>query len=100
VSVTAYPAEVAIVMLLPEVGTVPANVTVPVTGARIGAPAAPEMSMPRCWPPAYGWAGSKSKAWRTDPDAGHVQAPALGTTTSTENTARSRRRRIGTTLVV
>src|SRR3954465_12165863 len=75
VSVTAYPSAVAIVRLVPEVGTTPANVTVPAAGAATTAPATALMSMPRCWPPAYGCAGSKANGWTTGPCTGQVQAP-------------------------
>ena len=47
-SVTEYPAAVESVTLFPDVGTVPANVTVPATGATTELPGAPPMSMPRC----------------------------------------------------
>jgi hypothetical protein len=59
VSVTANPSPVVIVTLLPEPGTEPANVTVPPAGATIVAPSLAPMSRPRCWPAAYGCAGSK-----------------------------------------
>jgi hypothetical protein len=48
-------------IVLPPFGTVPANETTPSAGASTDAPIAAEMSMPRCWPPAYGWARSKLK---------------------------------------
>jgi hypothetical protein len=66
------------VTLMPEVGTVPANVTVPAAGATTGASAAAPMSIPRCCPAAYGCAGSKTNGWSTGPSAGQVQAPATG----------------------
>jgi hypothetical protein len=88
------------VRLLPDVGTVPANVTVPVTGATTVEPGSPARSTPRCCPAAYGWAGSKSNGWRTAPEVGHVQAPAEGAIRSAAKAARSRMRRIGTTFVV
>jgi hypothetical protein len=88
------------VRLLPDAGTVPANVTVPATGASTVEPASPARSTPRCWPAAYGWAGSKVNGWRTAPPVGHVHAPALGARESAPKAARSRSRRIGTTFVV
>src|SRR5216683_30006 len=95
VSVTAYPSAVVIVRLLPEVGTVPANVTVPAAGATTTTPAAAPTSMPRCWPGAYGCAGSRTNGWTTGPLTGQVQAPAAGARTSAPATAASRARRIG-----
>jgi len=58
VSVTECPSPVAIVTLSPLVGTLPANVTVPDTGATTVVPASEPMSMPRCCPPAYAWSRS------------------------------------------
>jgi hypothetical protein len=58
VSVIDRPSPVSSVTDLPLVGTVPAKVTTPDTGATICAPAGAAMSMPRCCPPAYGCAGS------------------------------------------
>ena len=97
VRVTERPAAVSTVRLRPDAGTVPANVTTPVAGARTSAPESPPMSMPRCWPPAYGCAGSKRNGWRTGPSAGHVHAAAVGVKTSAARTAASARGRIGTT---
>ena len=48
VRVTERPAAVSMVMLRPDVGTVPANVTTPAAGARTSEPVAPPTSMPRC----------------------------------------------------
>jgi hypothetical protein len=100
VIVTAYPSGVVIVTDLPELGTVPANVTVPPAGAGTGAPSVPATSMPRCCPPEYGCAGSKSNCWRTSPVAGHVQACAKGAATSAARAARKSKTRIGITSVV
>ena len=50
VRVTERPAAVSTVRLRPEPGTVPANVTVPVAGARTSAPESPPMSMPAVLP--------------------------------------------------
>src|SRR5579859_1028403 len=80
VSVTARPSAVSIVTDLPLVGTVPAYVTTPAAGATTGMPVAEApMSTPRCWPPAYGCAGSNEKPCSTGPVTGHVQAYAPGT---------------------
>ena len=54
VSVTTYPSAVSSVSVLPEDGTLPANVTVPPAGAATGPPGSPATSTPRCCPPAYG----------------------------------------------
>jgi hypothetical protein len=89
VNVTAYPSAVAIVTLFPDDGTVPAKVMVPVAGASTVAPGSPPTSIPRCWPAAYGCAGSKRKGCRTAPVAGHVQAWPTGTNTSAARTAAS-----------
>src|SRR5581483_1197533 len=67
VSVTEYPSAVAIVTDFPLEGTVPAKVTVPADGARTAVPGDAPMSMPRCWPPAYGWLESKTNPSRTGP---------------------------------
>jgi hypothetical protein len=58
VSVTECPSPLATVTLRPLVGTLPAKVTVPDTGATTVVPALEPMSMPRCCPPAYGWSRS------------------------------------------
>jgi hypothetical protein len=93
VSVTAYPSAVTIVSDFPDEGSVPAYVTVPDAGARTVSPAEPPTSMPRCWPPSYGWSGSNEKPWSTSPSVGQVQAPATGTSTRAARSAASRRRR-------
>lgn len=54
VSDTASPSAVWMVTVLPCVGTVPANETVPAAGASTCSPVEPDTSMPRCWPAAYG----------------------------------------------
>jgi hypothetical protein len=99
VSVTASPSGVVIVTLSPELGTVPANVTVPAAGATTGSPWPAPMSTPRCSPAEYGCAGSKTNGCRTGPLTGHVQARAAGTTKSPRRTASRRTRRIDTTLL-
>jgi len=59
VSVTEYPSGVSIVTDLPLVGTVPAKLTLPAAGALTVSPtASAPMSMPRCWPDAYGCVSS------------------------------------------
>jgi hypothetical protein len=73
-------------MLFPLVGTVPANVTCPGTGATTVVPVAAPMSIPRCCPPAYGCAGSKVKGTSTGPATGHVHAPAIGTHSNASTT--------------
>jgi hypothetical protein len=60
-SVTVLPEAVSIETVLPELGTVPANETTPSAGASTDAPTSADMSMPRCWPAAYGWSWSKLK---------------------------------------
>jgi len=100
VSVTQRPSAVVMVTTRPEPGTLPANVTVPVAGARMGSPSPAPMSMPRCSPAAYGCAGSKLNGWRTGPPTGHVQARATGATSSAVTTARRSTRRMDTTSVV
>ncbi len=93
VSVTDQPSTVSIVTHLPFVGTVPANETTPVAGARTAAPSAPATSIPRCWPAALGNSRSKEYGWSTTPSTGHVQAPA-GATTASATTSTSRIRRM------
>jgi hypothetical protein len=92
VSVTECPSPVATVTLKPLVGTLPANVTVPDTGATTVVPAPAPMSMPRCCPPAYGWSGSNEKPVRTGPRTGHVHAYAAGADTRSRETIRAMRR--------
>jgi hypothetical protein len=59
VSVIEYPSAVSIVTHSSLVGTEPAKLTEPLSGAATGSPvAAAPMSMPRCWPAAYGCASS------------------------------------------
>src|SRR5439155_13834205 len=91
-SVTEYPSAVWIVTILPPPGTLPANETVPEAGAPTGAPAGAPMSIPRCWPAAYGWAGSKENPISTGPATGQVQPMAeAGTIRAAAAAARSRR---------
>src|SRR5919198_841882 len=71
--VTAYPVGVWIVTVLPPFGTVPANDTSPPAAATTGVPLGAPMSMPRCWPAAYG-SLPKENGRRTGPSTGHVQA--------------------------
>jgi hypothetical protein len=94
VSETDNPSPVAIETVLPEPGTVPANVTVPERGASTGSPGSPATSMPRCSPAAYGCEASKTKCWRTAPRTGQVQAPAVGAQTSAARVVATRKRRI------
>src|SRR5580765_158807 len=54
---------------------------VPARGASAGSPSLPAASIPRCWPPAYGLSPSPNGR-STDPDAGQLQAPAGGASTS------------------
>jgi hypothetical protein len=81
-SVTDQPSAVSIDKVLPPSGTTPANVTIPAAGARTVSPAPPPTSMPRCWPPAYGWVESKENRCWTGPSAGQLQARAEGMTAS------------------
>jgi hypothetical protein len=53
-SVTTHPSGVVIVTVRPPLGTEPAKVTMPLAGASTGSPPLAAMSMPRCWPAAYG----------------------------------------------
>ncbi len=48
------PSPVRTVTVSPELPADPAKVTVPPTAAATGSPSWPAMSMPRCWPAAYG----------------------------------------------
>jgi hypothetical protein len=92
VSVTDQPSAVSIVTDLPLPGTVPANETTPALGARTASPGLPPRSMPRCWPAAYGFAGSNVNGCSTWPSVGQVHACAAGTAASAANsTIRSRR---------
>jgi hypothetical protein len=50
--VTDHPSPVWIVTVLPLDGTLPANVTIPLAGARTNSPSSPATSMPRCAPAA------------------------------------------------
>src|SRR5579871_1382989 len=95
VSVTSSPPGVWIVSEIPFVGTVPANDTVPLAGATTGTPLADApMSTPRCWPAAYGYAGSKEKPCRTGPATGHVHARAAAGTHSRISSTSGTSRRI------
>ena len=80
VSVTDQPSAVSIVTLLPFAATVPAKETVPAAGARTTEPAGPATSTPRCQPGSLNSSRSNVNGWSTAPSAGHVQAPAGGTT--------------------
>jgi hypothetical protein len=92
VRLTASPAAVWIVTVLPFAATVPAKLTTPAAGASTGAPASAPIAMPRCWPAAYGCAWSNEKVWSTGPRTGHVQALAHGTKSTSRRTAGASRR--------
>src|SRR5207253_3876662 len=81
-------------------GTDPANVTVPLAAACTGVPGAAPTAIPRCCPPAYGCAASKTKPRSTGPSAGQVQARAPGTTTSSTRTSTNGMRRTATTALL
>src|SRR5438552_4590782 len=93
VRVTEYPSAVWIVTTLPLTGTVPANETRPDAGARTGSPAAAPMSIPRCWPAAYG-SSPRTNFCSTGPLTGQVHAPAVGTITRAAASTTIRARRI------
>jgi hypothetical protein len=76
VRMTEYPSAVSTVTTFPLVGTVPANETAPPAAARTSEPAGPATSMPRCWPPAYGWFLSNENGRSTAPFVGQVHALA------------------------
>ncbi len=76
VSEALKPSAVAIVTVRPWVGTWPANVTSPETGARTEPEPPTATSIPRCWPAAYSSLPSENSR-RTAPSAGHAQASAL-----------------------
>src|SRR5256886_16495543 len=99
VRVTEYPSAVWIVTTLPLTGTVRANETRPDAGARTGSPAPAPMSIPRCWPAAYG-SSPRTNFWSTGPLTGQVHAPAVGTITRAAANATIRARRICFLLVV
>jgi hypothetical protein len=90
-SVAEYPSGVAIASVLPPVGTVPANVTVPLAGATTGVPGSAPMSMPRWRPPAYG-SEPKLNPRKTGPCTGQAQPRAVAGATSAAATAQARRR--------
>jgi hypothetical protein len=99
-SVTDHPSSVWIVTVRPFDGTVPANVTIPLAGARTDCPSSPATSIPRCAPDAYGADESNENCRRTRPSVGQVQAPAAGTTASaTVSGSRSRRIHITSCLI-
>lgn len=102
VSVTDQPSEVRMVSDFPLPGTVPANVTTPPAGARTADPGSPPISIPRCSPAEYGWAGSNENASSTGPPVGQVHAAAGATATSAAASrarlSMSRNRRIGNRL--
>ncbi len=99
VSVTEYPSGVAIVTDLPLAGTVPAKVTTPPAGATTAVPVPAPMSIPRCWPPAYGCAESNVNPSRTGPWTGHVHALAAGAHSTSSRTTRTNRRMAVTSVV-
>jgi len=74
------------VTVRPFPGTNPAKETVPAAGARTLEPESPAISMPRCWPPAYGSSPSE-KERITWPSAGQVQLAAGATMTIAANEA-------------
>ena len=77
----------------PLPGTVAAKETLPAAGASTGSPGAAAMSIPRCWPPAYGWAESNTNGRSTSPPEGHVHARAPGTAMSRNDAASRAMRR-------
>ncbi len=88
VRLTARPEGVRIVTVCPFVGTDPAKLTIPDAGASTVAAAPAPIAMPRCWPAAYGCAGSNENVCRTGPWTGQVHAPAAGTKTSMRRTSK------------
>jgi hypothetical protein len=76
VSEALNPSAVAIVTVRPCVGTWPAKVTSPETGARTEPEPPRATSIPRCWPAAYSSLPTENSR-RTTPSAGHAQASAL-----------------------
>jgi hypothetical protein len=95
-SVADSPPAVSIVTVRPYLGTLPANDTVPDAGATTGVPDRAPMSIPRCWPAAYG-SPPNENGRSTGPSTGHVQACPAGTTISAAKIAASSARRIGET---
>ena len=86
-SVTEYPSSVRIVRQRPSCGSWPTKETIPVVGARTSAPVGAPMSIPRCWPPAYG-SPSATNGLSTGPSTGQAHAAARGTCVSaTSSTA-------------
>lgn len=81
-----WPSRVTIVTVKPCVGTCPANVTSPDTGARIACPPTTAMSTPRCCPPAYGLSPMEN-ARSTAPSAGQAHAHAPGVQAKNANAA-------------
>jgi hypothetical protein len=93
VSVTEYPSGVWIVSVLPLTGTVPTNETVPDAGASTVAPDGAPMSIPLCWPAAYG-SSPKTNFCRTGPWTGQFHASADGAITRAAANTAIRVRRI------
>lgn len=88
VSDTRCPSDVVMVTVSPWVGTVPANVTSPLAGARTARAPPSSTSIPRCCPAAY-LSSATEKGRRTAPSAGQVQARACcGAASTTTNGAR------------
>src|SRR5205807_7715710 len=72
----------SIVRLSALVGTKPAKLTVPLSGATTESPdAVAPMSIPRCCPAAYGCASSYENGWSTGPCTGQLHAFATGAQT-------------------
>src|SRR5262245_58209230 len=80
-SVTDQPSSVRTVRQSPWVGSPPANATTPVVAEHTSEPLGAPMSIPRCWPPAYG-SPSAANGLSTGPSTGHAQADAPGASAS------------------
>jgi len=74
-------------------------VTVPAAGAETAVPVLAPTSIPRCWPPAYGWEWSKANPFTTSPTTGQVHAWAADAVMSIPSTAASTILRISISLL-
>src|SRR5829696_2334579 len=93
------PSSVRTLTVSPEEPATPAKRTSPAAAATTGAPTLPAMSMPRCWPAAYGSSPLRYGVM-TSPRSGHVHAACAAAGGESAEAARKTEMRAGAMDVV
>jgi hypothetical protein len=84
--VTVKPSAVSSDTVRPWNGSVPVKLTTPAAGDATASPSSPPMSTPLCWPASYSLEPT-ANGRNTAPEAGQLQAAAVGERTSAAATA-------------